>query len=957
MVNDQVVPALVGRELELALLNSLIDEVRRGNSARVNIAGDAGMGKTALLDSIARCGIEAGFRVLRASGSRSEQDVSFSVLADLLDDPLREPGIVEQLDETVMADLGQVALSCRDYAGPTEQPITSSVGRAVRQVLAAVGSQTRLMVIVDDLHWTDSASSAVIGYLTRRGIGSPLFIATALRPGRYGARTNTRAGSNGELPISNVTLHELDRVAALSLLENIPSARREQVLAMARGNPFYLREFAHHSAAESAGWVGTDDHLAEPPHTVRSEIQADLTSLSVSAKRAVEAAAVMGDLFDMPEVAAVAGLDVHTAAAAESELVEARFIVATQRPGRFRFRHPVIARVVYLQLCSSDQIRLHGAIAEVLDRTGADVLRLARHLEGTAKVGDVFAIDSLVEAGNAAARFDPQTAARFYRSAIDLLPAKGELALRRSRLIRLRADCLIRRGRLDEARLELSQTLTDQAAVASDDAVMLNVALMRVEGWLGEYGGMSARAQTLLVDASRLPESDRIWVRLAALIGDFAPHDVDQVMAQAAEILQQAESLGVVRVQFGLHAWLACVCAHTGHIQAATQQLDRALKFISRLSLDEFGETLEGLVLLLIAEHWLGRFDDSLAHARFGLELAEITGSRVANVQFHLAIEMCLSAKGALASAAAVLDQAETTVRAGGPNALLAMVLARQAVIHAMRGHLGVAVGSIRELDQVMPTTSLLVERSTVDLAIAFVRYCNSDFTGARQALLRDAQGESLPFIVAVHQARAYHLLTLIELAIGDIGRADSWATCANRAADHIGLPESRSWARQAQAEVQLAAASPQRALVAARQAAVEADLAETPLVRAQAWLLQGRALAQLGRLVDAEEIVRKALHEFEQAGARVFAADAVALLGLWGVESPRRHVINSVGASALTAREREIAELVAGGGTNREIAGELYLSKRTVEAHIRKVFSKLGVRSREEVGVLIRRG
>jgi ATP/maltotriose-dependent transcriptional regulator MalT len=241
-------------------------------------------------------------------------------------------------------------------------------------------------------------------------------------------------------------------------------------------------------------------------------------------------------------------------------------------------------------------------------------------------------------------------------------------------------------------------------------------------------------------------------------------------------------------------------------------------------------------------------------------------------------------------------------------------------------------------------------------LAEAFLR--SGEPARCRERILRAGGGRELP-----HNARPYHaywygVLTEAALARGDLPEADEWAVRAEHAARDVALEGRRAWALRARAAVLLATGQPTAAADTALCATAAALRADARLEAGRARALAGRCLAAAGQRDDAEDQLLRAEQALSACGARRYADEAAKELRRLGrrVRRAGRRSAGKVGVAALTARELEVAELVARGKRNREIAAELFLSEKTIEANVSKILAKLGVSTRAGVGGTLER-
>ena len=330
---------LVGRDLELGAVVRALDDVLDGASRVLAVLGEAGIGKSALLEAVAVSARGRGIPVLERRAAEHEQYVPFSVVDDAL---------VEQLRG--------------------ERPV---------------------VLLLDDMHWADQASLDLVRRLLHRPPAAPHLVVVAAR--RRGSRALPLLDLARRLPAyEELALEPLDREASLTVLADVSDlAERERIVDDARGIPLYLREFAR--------TVGQPASTLTCPLLAAAEVE--LRALPPATRSLVEGAAVAGDPFD-PELAAAAAGQEHVGEAVD-ELVAADII--RPGTGRcFAFRHPLVCRAVYHAAAPAWRLAAHERVAAELERRGAGAAARAHHVAQYARPGDEAAVALLVEAARTA---------------------------------------------------------------------------------------------------------------------------------------------------------------------------------------------------------------------------------------------------------------------------------------------------------------------------------------------------------------------------------------------------------------------------------------------------------------------------------------------------------------------------------------------------------------------------
>lgn len=974
---------LVGRSAELKRLRAAVSRVADGPPVLIEISGAAGIGKTALLDRLADDATAGGLTVLRGAGHRREQDQAFGVLMSLFDGVLSSSECVSALDRHDVSDLASVLPSLRSHCdSPAESgPINPLfVCRALRRSLAVFASPSRgLALLIDDMHWVDEATASVIGYLCRHGTGTPLLVGVAMRPT---ARDDSRIAAGGSQP-NRAELIALGPIAddeAAALLRGIAAETRAAVLDAAAGNPFFLTQLAIHARSRNPAHAAADgpadaaaDASADAPAdaaadaSARSEqlaypaavtgaILEELAALPHATQRLARCGAVLGDPFQVVQAGRLAELGERESFAAIDELVGCALVVPADDRGLFRFRHPIITTVLYETAPSGWRLDAHSRAARVVAQAGADPIQVASHLERSASIGDEAAIDSIAATAMQSRALAPSAAARLLGSALGLIPAGTPLSDRRAWLIGTRADCLIRSGQSELAREELLEAI---ALVPPEDITTraaLTAACVRVERWLGMH---QAAFEHLMATLDQLPEQPsiaRVALESFVMLEAVERIDVKQMRLLGGRAAATATALGDVGISFVVTAGRAFCEARIGDPRLAISLVHDAVAQADHLSASQVQLVLDGIVLLSSTQHWLGDSEGALRNARRGIELAQASGNVMAEMWLRLAAESALTGLGQLGSATEMIDDAEQLARTLHHDSAVCAVLGRRSNVAVLMGDLTVAQTLAQDCEVYLELAVDPYLRGAAALALAPVLLQTGQPDRCAELIVTHSGGPELPHIAKPLRAMFFALLAQGELARGDLDAARTWADRACEA-DIAQVPITRYWGQSARSAVLVAAGEPRPAVDAAAAAVCAADEAGAPIELARARMIAGQALAAAGFRDKAIDSFRRALEGFEAHSARGFAAAASGALRSLGVRTVGRRIPrNRAGSRDLSVREHEVADLVADGLTNRQIAQRLFLSTRTVESHLSRILRKLGVTARAEVAAAARR-
>jgi DNA-binding CsgD family transcriptional regulator len=902
---------LRGRSGELSVLSQLVEAVRAGESRVLVVRGEPGVGKTALLEYLA--GRASGCRVARAAGVQSEMELAFAGLHQLC------APMMDHLEQLPVPQREALRTAFGISAGPV--PDRFLVGLAVLGLLSEVAGEQPLVAVVDDEQWLDRASAQALGFVARRLAAEPVGLVFAARvPG------DELAGLP-ELVVGG--LAEGDARALLnSVLAGPLDARvRDRIVAETRGNPLALLELPRGlSSAQLAGGFGLPG--AGPlSGRIEESFGRRVKALPAQARQLllVAAAESAGDL--MLVWRAAGGLGIGTDAAALA--VEAGLV---EFGAQVRFRHPLVRSAAYRSASSSDRQAAHRALAEVTDPQ-LDPDRRAWHRAQAAQGPDEDVAAELERsADRAQGRGGLAAAAAFLERAAMLTrdPARRAQRLLAAAGAQRDAGALdaalgllvaVEAVPLDELRTAEVEHLRGQIALdqrrASDAARLLLSAARRLDP-LDVGLARETHLEALWEAAMWAGDLDSPGVREAAEAARAAPSAPDP--PRAVDVLLDAFALRVMQ----------------GHA-AAAPALTRALKLVLAVDIGsgQSGRWLRlagGRVSQIIA---LELWDDESWHALAAgqAQFARDTGALV-HLQFalnYLARAHLLD--GELSTAAQLVEEDRLIAEATGnpPVAQTAMMLA------AWRG---------REAE-----AAALIEAS-VQAATARGLGRMGTFAAVASSVLYNGLGQHAAALDAAWPAFQRGHLGFGPLVVPELAEAAARTGEVALVRDTLEWLSERTrvnqtdWALGIQARI--------RALLGEGEAeslyleSIE-RLGRTR-VRAQlarAHLLYGEWLRRERRRAEAREQLRTAHEMLDAMGMEAFAERARRELLATGETARKRTVETTV---ELTAQESQVARLARGGLSNPQIGARLFISTRTVQYHLGKVFAKLGITSRAQL-------
>ncbi|RST08960.1 hypothetical protein EF910_01735 [Streptomyces sp. WAC07149] len=897
---------LYGRETEQDQIRRMLDRACDGASSALVIHGEAGMGKTALLEYAA--GVAGPGRVLRTVGIESEMELAFGGLHQLL---WPVTGRLVQLPEPQAAALkaafGLSGEAVRDRF---------SLGTAVLTVLSQAAGGGPLLCVVDDSQWLDRASLDALAFAARRLHDEGVVMLFGVRDGVPGGQITglPRLRLHGLGPAA-VDALLTDRVAALS-----PYAR-DQIVEQAQGNPLALLELpAALTAEQRAGHLNPitlPAGLSSPSSRIQEAFQEQIRRLPdpTRAMLLVAAADDSGDLDLVLRASARFGATLEDLEPAE----HAALVLLTEHT--VAFRHPLVRSATYQNAALARRLAAHRALADALDGEpgpGKHVDRRAWHLAAaTTGADEAVAAEMVGVAQRAGGRQGTASASAAYERAAQLTADSAG----RARLLAAAAFTSAEAGQFHR-----TAALTDRInALALDPVMLADFARVRaiVELDRGSPGGA---ARILLECADRISRS-----------ADLAP-----VLTEA---VQTAQSSGDGRLLADVAARLpdspeyARARAMTGPLDAVRDTMGRARAGQGEAGFAE--RVLAGTYEQLFADH-RAALDTATACVR---ECRERDMVGWLHTALHLLAEARLSlglygeARAAAAEGLAVAEQFGRRHRETYLRATLATLAALQGDGERCASLSGAALE--------------YADAHGIELAAAHAHRALGLL-----ALGLGHAGDALTHLEAA-RARLGHP-ALAAFLLPDLVEAAVRAGQRERAAEPVEL--LARWAQAADRPAALALSHRCRALTGPEgeteqhfTAALHLHDAETtqPFERARTELLYGEWLRRERRRTDARSRLRTALETFEALDVQPWATRARTELQASG-EAPDPDSRPNALLGRLSPQEREVVRLAATGATNREIATRLFLSPRTVGHHLYRAFPKLGIRTRTELAPLL---
>jgi DNA-binding CsgD family transcriptional regulator len=881
------VPSVVGREEELRVVEAFL--ASRGGAAALVVLGEPGIGKTTVWEAAVGLAREQGL-VLTTRPADSEAKLSFTGLSDLLSSTPEEVFAALPVPQAAALD---AALLRKASDRPPER---RAVAAGVLTVLRELSSESPVVLAIDDLQWLDPPSSAVLEFALRRLGPEPVRTVVTARSGtQSGLLTALDRDLRAErIELDSLSVAALHRIVADKLDRRLSRPAIVRIAEISRGNPFHALEIARELGKDEPAPAGLDDLVRRRVRALPAETRDALLRAAALARPTT---AVLG---------------AHALGSAE----EAQ-LIRIEPDGRIHFVHPLFASAVYSSASLEQRRRVHKELASIVD----DPEEQARHLALAAERADEQLLAMLEEAARAArARGAPDSAAEL-----------TELALRFAPTDRLKFELA--------EHLYLASDFERAGAVLEELCATL------------DRGDTRARALVTLGDIEYWRKGDSAALALA-----------ERALADAADPLMRARC----HVSIAMHAG-------TVDLPKAAENARIAVALLEPRVDAEPGLTAAAMGALVRAELFLGNgYQTVMAERALQLERSAPLTEVDARVAFKVA--QWLRYVDDFDGARRQFAQVEADARDEGDDPAIANILLNRVALETWAGELTEATDLAERMLDAFAQLGFegqgpIVWRVYVDA-----------YAGRIDAVRAAAAGvdEPEPIIAALWQ----RLLGLVELAAGDVDAVDRHLTRALDEFHRIHFHEPAMWridgdaieaaiavgdldraeqwtsrleghAARSQIPWSLAVSSRCRGLVLAAQAELEPaakaldaavvahERCPMPFEHARTLLVQGQLLRRLKRKTQSRASLAEAGAMFARLGAESWVART---------ESELARVAVRRAPDDLTATERRIAELAASGLSNPEIARQVFVSRKTVEANLARVYRKLGISSRAQL-------
>lgn len=925
---------LLERDQEVDALTALVQAACAGDGGLVTIEGDAGIGKTSLLDRAAAIGRDAGCQVLKARATALESDFGFGVARLLFE---REVATADAAERSRLlagaAGFAETAVGPLQVGDVTADRAAFVVEHGLYWLCCNIADRRPLLVIVDDAHWSDVPSLRWMAYLAHRLEGLSVALVVAWRSGEPGSPEELLEALRSQAAEWRLLPQPLTEAASVDLVlheAGVPDAVARACHDASKGNPFLLHSLV--------GLIRQRPELASPdrvrevgPEEVQRSVVARLARLGAHAAGLARAVAVLDHDAEPRLAFGLAKVSPEQGTLALAALERAHLVVTD---ASLRFVHPLVRTAVYEDLPTEVRALQHRRAAEILVGDG-DLDRAGAHLLATRANGDPWAIDVLREAARRARRRGaPETGLKLLRRALiepptaedrpAVLLETGSIALALARRdartylaeahrsatdpeIRARAAVELARAvfhaRPGDSVALLRSAIDDLGPDDRDGRERLLVELFTIESSSGVMRPVELveRDIRMLLESSSSGSASRS-AAAALLIWHLenwgTSPDVATITALARELRDVGPLLAVHGSGFGPLAWSASVLAEWGHVGVADSVLSQSLDHARRTG-DHFGILLASSCWA-IHQAWCGRLAQSEASAHEALTSATVTGSWAGRRGALMGLTWALTGLGRYAEADEAL-RAHGVARDVGSSPLLdGNLLLARASLHRMQARHAEAQADIGRALQLVEVSNpgnrihawaprflpgSVEEERAVPMAEKAVAW-------ARAARTPEVEGVALHSLGLV--LRSPDAIPVLTDAVEVLARSAFRWELADTLID-LGATLRRSNRR----------------------------------VESRSPLNEGLRLA---RDLGAAALAERARQELLATGARPRAATA------------------GTGMETLTVSERRVAQLAADGHTIAEVAQSLFVSRKTVETHLYATYRKLGVRTRSEL-------
>lgn len=919
------------RQRELAALDSSLGAAVAGAGRTVLIQGPAGMGKTTLLTAVRERAADEQVRFLSARASELERGFAsgglIQIFGQLLTDP--PPGVLDGAAAGVLPVLGLVE---REPGDGEADEVSFATLHALYWLCANLCSLGPVVIAIDDLHWLDATTVRFLNFMLPRAADLPLLVVATERTDEPGERDPlleqlTSSPDSAVLELGALSPEAVREIIRERLGGDAGSAFCIACHGSSGGNPYVLgellREIVDEGIEPSDRNTGRVADLA--PKTVARSTLLRLARAGSDAVALARAISVLGVDAHLGTAADLAGIDIASAAAANDVLEAAGFLA----PDELRFAHDLTRALVYGDMGSGERTVAHARAARLISERGGHPEDVAAHLMKAPTAGDPWVVDVLrTTARRAESRGARETAASYYERALDEPPPEEE----RPSLLLACASCGLTTGG-SGARFAEAFELVDDPRVRAKAAPEYASTLF----WGGRFDDAVAMLERTYDDVAGLDDELARMVDARLMQMSMIVNRVD-IVRRRLERYPEAppgDTPGQRQVLAAMAAWRGLTgCSHVEAGELAARSLRDGDLLTPRL--------LSMACIVLIAA-------DRNDEARETIEAAKAMAGRTGRAHAFVPAAMLRSTLalhvGEVRDAAAFVRQGIDVVRTHGWPPLPLMPLYGQFVeVLVELDELDEAEAALEEsgwpaLQGIQLPDSILWARSSLRLAQGRIGEATDDLIEMDR--IQEELGTRL-------QARFPNHLRLAPLlaAMGRAEEADRMLAHGTAAAQLWGTPR---WLAMAEASSGLMAGDDGLDRLRRAVEILEESPAILELGRAELGL--GSALRRTNSRAEAREPLRRALEIGRRTGSARLARLAREELDATGERVAESSVF---GPDSLTPSESRIARLAIEGRSNAEIAQSIFVTQKTVEAHLTRAYRKLGISSRRELAAAL---
>lgn len=981
-------PVLIGRAAYLEAVAAALDGAQQGTGRTMVVSGEAGIGKSRLLSEAGNQAAQRGFARLLGSSYEADRDVPFAPLSDLLRSRLAT-GSHDELERLLSSPSGHYLsdllpeladhLSDRAPSAPADpEQRKRRLYAMLDEAFLGIARDRPVLLAVEDLHWADATSLDYLLHLARRILGRPVMLVVTYRSDDlHPALRHFLAGLDRERLASEIALAPLDRAEVADMLRAIFGLARPPradllaaLYALTEGNPFFIEEVLHILVAEGdifyadGRWDRKPLDEIQIPRSVHDTVQRRALGLSADAGRVLNLAAVLGRRWDFALLQTVGGYDEARLLTLLKELIAAQLIVE-ESDERYRFRHALTRRAVYAELLVRERRVLHRGAAETLERLAGDapeavLPELAYHYFA-AGVWEKAAVYSQAVGERALALFSPGAAVEHFTRALEAFERQGVVPP--AAALRARGGAYETLGNFERALADYERALEqvrDAGGWRAEWQTLLDLGML----WSGRDYARAGACYRLAHERAQAADDAIAVARSLNSLGNWLLN-VDQpteAIQHHEAALAAFEALGDQRGIAETLDFLGMTHYVSGDLIQGTRSYERGVALMRELNERKLlasalatmplrGATVQTDSIVPVVSPAAARVEgyEGLAIAR---EIGWLAGETYAQMNL-----------GSAAVALGEYGRAFDHVQAG--RAIGTEIEHRQwlSALGCIHGYLLLDLFALDEAE------GTLIEAHSLARAIGShvwigctagalaLCYTQRSRLGEATAVLNDALPPGTP-MQTLGQRMAWCSRIQVTLARGEpehaLHLADELAAATPNATSPDDIPRV-SWlrgralaalGRHDEAERSLLAAERHARTNGARPVLwrVQADLCALALARGGAPDAAREASIQETLAALAQNVPDPALRE-------TFLAGASARLPAPRVNTrpaPRR--VSAEAPGGLTAREREVAALVASGLANRAIAERLVVGERTVESHVTNILGKLGFTNRAQI-------